>query len=481
MLENSNRHSLDSSHNKEITGVVIQEENKSVAFSRDLESSRNFSSRMNFFVAYLTFFVFGLSPWLLVNALYLELPIFIENISEGASIVVFMSSAIQLANIVAFFFVWWQTRHSPLPYSLSISGIIVLAIIDSFLVGCFWDVEVNILNSMHSVTLLVWTFLAGCVGCLSMVIFFPFASQYDPVLISATSTGMGCNGLLASLIALIQNPGSNTQPRFSVFVYFLLFTLVLFLSLGSFLIILNWNIIQHYKFDYQQATKAADVSLKISNERERLLVSSESQSSESASSVREEISIEAKTTEPIGKDEGSLTISQTWLSNLGVLKLASKPILNQFYNCLLNYSLLSIAPYSVMGFSNSSELLMWLITLGMIFGASGRFLTSFFHHPFLIPINLLQTVLSIYILVMSFFGKSPLQMLGSGGWILVMVNAFFSLINGYQNAILFQSIHKDFPSNLIEKVSQFVGMSNQIGAFIGTMISFILVISGAIS
>jgi len=144
--------------------------------------------------------------------------------------------------------------------------------------------------------------------------------------------------------------------------------------------------------------------------------------------------------------------------------------------------LISIVNYSVASYSNSGQLLMWLLVLGMVTGAVGRFLCSLIQLPFFMTLNGLQTPLWLYLFVMSFRGGDPLQLAGFGGWLLVVVNGVFSLLNGYQSTIIFQQVQVLTPiKGDVQQASRFVGLSNQIGAFLGTSVSFVLVISGAVS
>ena len=52
-----------------------------------------------FSVPYLLVILFGLSSWALVNAVYSQLPLFVETLPEGRSIGVYITVAFQAANI----------------------------------------------------------------------------------------------------------------------------------------------------------------------------------------------------------------------------------------------------------------------------------------------------------------------------------------------------------------------------------------------
>lgn len=110
---------------------------------------------------------------------------------------------------------------------------------------------------VNSVALVALTWVAGLVGCFSVVSFFPFASLFKHSITAALSTGMGTcwtslfyyqesglftsfsqgiNGLIPSLLAVGQDPGDS--KRFSVRLFFIIIASFLALSLCSYLCIL---------------------------------------------------------------------------------------------------------------------------------------------------------------------------------------------------------------------------------------------------
>ena len=101
--------------------------------------------------------------------------------------------------------------------------------------------------SGHSVCLLVSAVLAGCVGNLSNVIFWPYVAQFIPHINSSYSLGMSCSGVLTSFIALSQNVGGGTSIRFSVTTYLLAMSAAVTLSTVFTFMITQTVLFQHFK------------------------------------------------------------------------------------------------------------------------------------------------------------------------------------------------------------------------------------------
>jgi len=66
------------------------------------------------------------------------------------------------------------------------------------------------------------------------------------------------------------------------------------------------------------------------------------------------------------------------------------------------------------------------------------------------------------------------------GWTVVIVNCFHSFVYGYTDTVIFLKVSHEMQEDLIEKISRYVGLANQFGAFLGSVLAFLLVIVGAL-
>jgi len=251
------------------------------------------------------------------------------------------------------------------------------------------------------------------------------------VLLTALSAGMGINGLITSILAIIQNAGKN--PRFSVEVYFLILLIIVLLSFISFALIINTHYANKYKRISQNMAPQA-LPFKWVN------------------------------------------IQKSAIYN--IFMSALNPILNQYIICVLNYLLLGILPYTVAGFYNSDTLLLWVTVSGMICGAVGRFSTIYLRIFYINLLTVMQSLFWIFLLFMAFY-ESKQTLPEFTGWLVVICNGIYSLIYGYEDTIIYQQVAL-FEKHLVEISSRLVGFANQAGAFTGALIGFILVITKAI-
>jgi len=291
----------------------------------------------------------------------------------------------------------------------------------SVLPGFFWDRQISVLGFEHSVALLVLCFFAGCVGCASVVIFYPFASSFSSLLIASMAAGSGSNALFASAIAAIQQPGASDQ-HFSPNVFFFALSAFFVLSLSCLLVI---------------------------------------HSSKYSSAFQRESTVTAETS--------SVSMS----SQLWQLKWL---LLNQFFICTLNYASIGLFPYAFKGFGSSSTLLRWNNILSASLGAISRLFSGLLFFPHVGLLTILQMPLWMFVgaFCIGIVDKSlqPLFI----GWILVAANCLYSTIYGYADTTIFLCVTKPPFSQQLNKAasSRLVGAANQLGAFVGSFLSFLL-------
>jgi len=154
------------------------------------------------------------------------------------------------------------------------------------------------------------------------------------------------------------------------------------------------------------------------------------------------------------------------------------PILNQLYICSLNYLLLGCLNYAVIGYSDETTLLRWMNILGLISGSIGRLSSTYIRFYRISLLSFIQTFPWFFLFIMCFIGK--VNILPSFGWIVVIVNTFYAFIFGYTDTVIYLKVTQEMHQQRIEQISRFVGLANQLGAFAGSLISFILVITAVL-
>ncbi|KAF3691604.1 Riboflavin transporter 2 [Channa argus] len=152
--------------------------------------------------------LFGMGSWVAINGMWVELPLVVPEIPEHWYLPSYLTVIIQMANIGPLFI---TLMHRFRPGSLDerpvIYCIVGLGIIATFLLAFFWKHTVTIGGSLHSVPLLMLSFLLSIVDCTSSVTFLPFMMRLRPQYLTTYFAGEGLSGLVPALVALIQGVG----------------------------------------------------------------------------------------------------------------------------------------------------------------------------------------------------------------------------------------------------------------------------------
>ncbi|KAH9507716.1 hypothetical protein Btru_053522 [Bulinus truncatus] len=158
---------------------------------------------------FLLVILFGISSWVDINGLWVELPILVQHLPEGWDLPSYMAIIIQVANIAPLTYtvasVLFPHRVLEVPV---IYVIISLGILSCLLLAFLWNVTSTVAGQLHSTALFVLQFCLALVDCTSSVAFLPFMSRLKPQYMPAYFIGEGFSGLIPSLVALAQGAGS---------------------------------------------------------------------------------------------------------------------------------------------------------------------------------------------------------------------------------------------------------------------------------
>lgn len=224
-------------------------------------------------IMHLLVVLFGISAWIGVNGIFVQLPILVHYSPEGSALPTYIVIAIQMANVGPIIYMFLQQMQFKVNEFQSILGILTIGNISMALLIFFYNRTVVISNSEYSLALIVLTFFTALVGCFSSVLFMPYLRNFKKTYMISYFIGEGLSGVLPSLVALIQNIGENNKERvansnvtsieiipnsrFSPLYYFLFVFLVLLLSLIAF-VILQYFSFQDVKQNYQEKKNNQD-------------------------------------------------------------------------------------------------------------------------------------------------------------------------------------------------------------------------------
>lgn len=415
------------------------------------------------------FFVLGCGSWLMVTALFGDLPVIYSQMPEGKALYADVDLAVQLANVCPIALVLFLPEFTRRHNRGFVSALFVIAVSSAVLLAVAWDSTVVTRSGERSSwALLVASFGAGVVGSTSMVTFFPFAAEYGPTAITCLSAGVGACGLITQLLAAAQGvaeAGKHTANnatatgveddadgslRFSVGVYFAIVTGLVLVAAGGFVAIL------------------VDDKLEQLQPRHHLL---ESDSEEDAWEVMKSSRGAETTPQCCAKllDDASEVASEH-----------RRLLLNTAFTCLLQFSIpgmLSFLCDQTVDDGTKKTQLFWLTFVFFVGSLVGRFGPGISRVLPMEAANALQLLLWLYALWVSNLGH--LEKTDPNGrfvppmWLSTCLMFGFSVLHGYTVTVAFVEAGK-----ASQLASQWTGMVNQVGALCGALFTFILVHTG---
>lgn len=204
--------------------------------------------KRNYFVDILAI-SFGVSAWAGITGTFLQLPQIVQTAPEGwnlPSYIVILTQSGNIASLIYIIYEKWSTiKFDDANLIYLTLGIGCLAAI---LMAFFYQSTINIDGEDRSIPLLIFTGMFAIVGCISSVLFMPYMGRFRGIYLVTYMFGQGLNGLLTSVLSLIQGIGApecvknNTtsettvrysEPLFEPKIYFLsVFALMVLSSLA---------------------------------------------------------------------------------------------------------------------------------------------------------------------------------------------------------------------------------------------------------
>jgi hypothetical protein len=172
----------------------------------------------------LLFGLVGTGPWLLANAIFVELPFFLLDNPSLQLLPVYLSVAVQLPNI---FLLLTRAAPSASPSSLPrrLALLILLAAASSLVLAFTSSLKLPTTHPPYPLPILTSAFISGVVGCLSVPLTMPYAAQFSDAHIAAASAGGGFASAVPSLVGMAQDPGGAL--RFGPNLFFVIMAVVL--------------------------------------------------------------------------------------------------------------------------------------------------------------------------------------------------------------------------------------------------------------
>ncbi|CAF0854742.1 unnamed protein product [Rotaria sordida] len=206
-------------------------------------------------IVYIFVIIFGLGTWTNLAGLWVELPIIVPILPESWQLPAKLTLVINTANIFPILIVFASIifKLNTAPFEIPVNFILLITSITLAIAFAFlWDKTTYLFGTKQSVYLMLLCFITAVADCMSSTTFIPFLHRYEPLYLNAYFAGEALTALLPALLGVIQGIGTsdcimlddnNTNgtlieiyhpPRFSVRTYFLLLSFLPLAALFAF-------------------------------------------------------------------------------------------------------------------------------------------------------------------------------------------------------------------------------------------------------
>ncbi|CAF2629918.1 unnamed protein product [Rotaria sp. Silwood2] len=221
----------------------------------------------NIHITAFLFVVFGLSTWLDIIGVGVELPLIINHVPEGWALPSYLGLAVSISTMAPVVIILLKLIFKQhLDERIFIYIEIIIGIISCGLLGQYWNKTSWLFGAQHSVLLFFFVFLLGTLGSTSTITYYDYMKRYNTKLLDALLFGENLASFIPVILAVIQWKGGEpicllnsanieySKPRFPVHVYFWILTFIVLLSFVAFLTLEWTKIADSYRIkDYKSS------------------------------------------------------------------------------------------------------------------------------------------------------------------------------------------------------------------------------------
>ncbi|GBM86975.1 Solute carrier family 52, riboflavin transporter, member 3-A [Araneus ventricosus] len=158
--------------------------------------------------------IFGVSSWVAVNGLWVELPVLVNKLPESWELASYIVITSQIANLGPILFGAarriWSQKLLEVPIIHTSLGVVITACV---LLSIFWDTTTVLFGELHSTALLVLAFFLSFVDCTSSLLYLPFIANFKEQYVISYMVGSGLSGPVPGVIAMAQGVGGYADCR----------------------------------------------------------------------------------------------------------------------------------------------------------------------------------------------------------------------------------------------------------------------------
>lgn len=184
---------------------------------------------------FLIFTVLGSGPsWTYGSLLVQEQPFFENSQPEELCIGSWMNVMLSFGLILSIIYFLFIKYVYAVPHEIGMPVLIAFAALSTFAIAFTYTSTFVFGDQSRSIALYIACFFSGTIGSLTYVVLLPFMTAYDDDAVTYARAGCDTLAILISLVAMIQNPGSETNVRFSPFYFYFGFGIYMLLPLAAY-------------------------------------------------------------------------------------------------------------------------------------------------------------------------------------------------------------------------------------------------------
>lgn len=431
------------------------------------------------------FFVLGIPTWSMVNATWVLLSELARVLPEGYNISAYLVVSLTLANVfpLGFGYLLYSLDDHALRQVIIIMN--TIGFVAGILLSFVWDWEFSIGSNFHlSLPLLFIFFIISAVSASSTVADWKFVAEFSSTCTTYLATGMGLGTLSAALTTLVMSTFATDRTVVRlvlIVVSFFYVPAILFMPTPEeekhgYQIIQNTDDYEEAQEDRTHSSTNTDNVTNTDLQPVPILLEDYNRKLGSGSSA--DCSSDNGYGHRSKEGDSEVKHTEAWF----IRKYLNILILQGLASGL-GHGLVPSLVSTVCGrFQNAHTTLSLATGLSAVMDPMCRFLTDFYHTPNVAGIAVNTSVLVMLSLLMVLLAVVPTSAaifsLAWGGVVPVLTHVSFISLFVFTNTSVFLVLKGLIPDSCIGHAYKWSALSVQIGAVIGTVISFTFLLLG---
>ena len=164
---------------------------------------------------YVLFILFGISSWINMDAVRMELPFMLNQLPEGWRLPSYVVMTSQVANVGPMVYVIAHRFLGSRIMVPTIYTILALGAMATTLLAFLWQQTTNVNGLEHSTALLALQAVLAVLDCTSTVVFLSYMARFQPQYLTGLYIGEGLCGMIPALISFLQGNGLEAECIFN--------------------------------------------------------------------------------------------------------------------------------------------------------------------------------------------------------------------------------------------------------------------------